>query len=535
MRLTEPAAAERANPTAGVGLEVSFRVLLPGWIYGADMTRQQHLSPVAATGVLTIGEWVRDDLPDLLWPALFLADAGSAKIVRLARWQKAVQADLAGRVDPQVLADGLDGRLTSLNRLVEAAPEARNIILAQTYGHEVLPRSVARVLAAFPDRPAAWFVDVETTPLDQPGVNLLARAVLEAVRDGHREALIKCLTIWSAVQARTFRADKPTIALLKPYPNDPVTRSAADSMIRASWDAERNLNLLRDPTRFDGAAWWAETFWGINAAATRCVRRRETDQPSDGATGTGGRHSESAADGGERLRRSATTLLSDYAEALEAAPARHYAERERQEVHAGFVARAGRAVIAALGAPGLWSLEHGAHVTKLLVEARIHLRWMAFQDYSIYRVYREHGEGKERLYARIAEEMSQTGITIHRAAETEDSFAGRSLRAMAEECGLLDLYQHVYLRADGATRSEWWAVATDAVEQCRNILHRGHLIPALDPAPGGDLELAASWVHSFHELIGLSRQILGMAEETAPDEPSPPADDEALVPEEQPA
>ena len=27
-----------------------------------------YRSPLAATGVLTIGDWVRDDLPDLLWP-----------------------------------------------------------------------------------------------------------------------------------------------------------------------------------------------------------------------------------------------------------------------------------------------------------------------------------------------------------------------------------------------------------------------------------------------------------------------------------
>jgi len=38
-----------------------------------------YRSPLAATGVLTIGDWVRDDLPDLLWPVLTLSELGTAE------------------------------------------------------------------------------------------------------------------------------------------------------------------------------------------------------------------------------------------------------------------------------------------------------------------------------------------------------------------------------------------------------------------------------------------------------------------------
>lgn len=188
-----------------------------------------------------------------------------------------------------------------------------------------------------------------------------------------------------------------TVGLLKPYPNDPVTRASADSMIRAAWATERNVKLLRDPTRFDTTAQWAEVFWGINSATTRCVRRRETGHSSPDQTSTsGGRHSESTADGSERLRRTATAAMSSYAEALEATPAL-------------------------------------------------------------------------------------------------------------------------------------------AMEQCRNILHRGHLIPNLDPPPVGDIGLATSWVHGLQALIDLSREILGVDETTATDDPSSLTADEDPVPEEQPA
>lgn len=88
------------------------------------------------------------------------------------------------------------------------------------------------------------------------------------------------------------------------------------------------------------------------------------------------------------------------------APSRLY-EQERQEVHAGLVARSAREVVAALGAPDFWCVEHGAHIGRTLVEVRIYLEWMALQDPSIYRTYQEYGAGKAKLYARIAAEVPQ--------------------------------------------------------------------------------------------------------------------------------
>ncbi len=55
-----------------------------------------YRSPLAATGVLHLGDWVRDDLPDLLWPVLVLSELGTAEGHRFLRWQKAVQSELAG-------------------------------------------------------------------------------------------------------------------------------------------------------------------------------------------------------------------------------------------------------------------------------------------------------------------------------------------------------------------------------------------------------------------------------------------------------
>ncbi|MDQ2847829.1 MAG: DUF5677 domain-containing protein [Actinomycetota bacterium] len=203
---------------------------------------------------------------------------------------------------------------------------------------------------------------------------------------------------------------------------------------------------------------------------------------------------------------------------------------ERQEVHAGLVARAGRDLITALGAPDLWCMEHGSHIIRVLVEVRIYLQWMATQDATIYRSFQEYGAGKAKLYARIMDELPaearrpdfeeavkeveglshNDGPLDHRTVDTRDSFAeGKSIRAMASECGLLDLYRQAYSMASGVAHSEWWSVETHAMERCLNVLHGGHLIPSLSLSAGGNVDLARSWVDQFYALVRQSLQILG--------------------------
>jgi hypothetical protein len=104
-------------------------------------------------------------------------------------------------------------------------------------------------------------------------------------------------------------------------------------------------------------------------------------------------------------------------------------------------------------------------------------------------------------------------IIDHRVVDTRDSFAeGKSIRAMAEECGLLDLYRQAYYMASGIAHSEWWSIETHAMERCLNVLHGGHLVPSLSLNLGGNVELATSWVDQLYTLIQISLQILGTDE-----------------------
>lgn len=492
---------------------------------------RRYVPELAATGVLNLGDWVRDDLPDLIWPALLLALRGTEAALGFVRWQEAVQGDLRDTAGPKELAECLDGRLTGVERLADLHAGADVIVRRRAEEFDLLPPSVVAVLEGYPDRPATWLVEGDLRPPGREEIDLLAQAIVEAISDGHREAVIKCLQIWSAVQAGTFSSDVKTIELLKSYPNDLATRSLADSMVRASWGGMKEVLLHGDPSRFDGSIRWAKVFWGSNSMTTACVRRRDADNPDDGETGAsaevGGTSDEPAGDG-DHLQQLAMDLVSSYAEALETAPSLLY-DQERQEVHAGLVCRAGREVIAVLGCPDLWCVEHGSHVTRVLVEVRIYLQWMATQDPRIYRQFQEYGSGKAKLYAEIIDEVPTEAripefdeaieelrrlshndqVIDHRIVDTGDSFAGKSIRAMATECGLLDLYRHAYYVSSGVSLSEWWSLETHAMERCRNVLHRGHLIPSMSLNPGGNVALACSWVDQLYALTRTSLGLLG--------------------------
>ncbi len=500
-----------------------------------------YKSPLAATGVLSITNWLKDDLPDLLWPALVLAERGNDSARQFVQWQEAVQAQLAHYSDNGWVAERLDGRLTNLATLAERFPAASAIVVDEASRRGLLSDEVRRALASYPYLPARWLVgDVEVTPPQQEDLDLLRDAVFGLMKDDHRQALLKCFRTWSTVQAGTFRSSAEIVDLLKDYPGEPSKRAAADSAVRAMWGAHKAMIEIDDQHHFDKAIEWARMFWGMNSMTSGCIRKREIEDAQE--TNGEGSHASNPSDrtahptpmpdGGEHLRRFTMDLLASFVEAQETAPANLYANA-RQEVVSGLVARAGRDLIAVLGAPDLWCLEHGAHIGRTLVEVKIYLHWMAQQDPEIYRQFQEYGAGKAKLYARISDELPDDARTAgfresidelsrlshnddvmdHRIVDTRDTFAeGKSIRVMADEAGLLDLYRQAYSLASGVAHSEWWSVETHAMEPCLNVLHGMHQIPSLSLNYGGNVELANAWVDQFYSLVRTGLRILGTDE-----------------------
>jgi hypothetical protein len=493
-------------------------------------------------------DWFKDDLPDLLWPALVLAEQGNESVRRFVRWQKAVQDELAEHGETVLVAESLDGRLTHLSALAERFPGSANVMVEEATLFGLLSESVRRALGSYPFMPALWLTgQAEFRPPELAELKLIRGALLGVLQDSHREALLKCFRTWSAVQAGTFSSDAKTSELLKHYPGDEDTRSAADTTVRAGWGAHKLAVLINDPNHFDEAIKWARVFWGANSMTTPCIRKRESESEDDASAAQDGDDMDdkpsadllagdaaptSVPADGAHLRQLTMDLLSSFVEALETAPARLH-DKERQEVISGLVARAGRDLIAVLTAPDLWCMEHGAHIVRMLVETKIYLHWMPQQDPSIYREFQEYGAGKAKLYARISDEVPAGArkagfeeaideferlshnhdVFDHRVVDTRDTFAGgKSIRAMAEDAGLLDFYRQAYSLASGVAHSEWWSVETHAMEPCVNVLHGLHLIPSLSLSFGGNVRLATSWVDQFYSLVRTALGILGTDE-----------------------
>lgn len=537
--------------------------------------RRVFTPPLAATGVLVIGDWFKDDLPDLLWPALVLAEQGNGVIRSFVAWQKAVQNALAEHDQAAFVAESLDGRLTNLARLAMKIPSAAAMVAEQADDHGLLSAEVRSVLTSYPYMPVPWLTaDVEVHVFEQADIDLVRRALLEALSDGHREALMKCLRTWSTVQAGTFSSDQQTIDLLKTYPGEAESRSRADTVVRSQWGALKGMQMVEDPSYFDQSIRWARVFWGANSMTSQCVRKREAESettPTPASDGSAWNethvpvaeseaevatapphvspHPDSKPDApddrpavvddvgagatpvppdGAHLRQFTMDLLSSFVEALETAPARLH-DKERQEVVAGLVSRAGRDLIAVLTAPDLWCMEHGAHIVRMLVETKIYLHWMAQQDPGIYREFQVYGAGKAKLYARIADEVPaeartpvyqeamdeferlshNQSIIDYRIVDTRDTFAqGKSIRSMAKETGLLDFYRQAYSQASGVAHSEWWSIETHAMERCLNVLHGLHLIPSLSLSLGGNVQLATAWVNQFYSLVRTAFRML---------------------------
>lgn len=505
-------------------------------------------SPLAATGILVVGNWVKDDFPDLLWPALVMEEQGIDSFRQFVQWQKAVQEGLAHHGEVAWVAEALDGRLSQLDSLAARFPDSSAIVVEKASRYGLLSEGVCSALASYPYRPAKWLVgDIEDKSPEPRDLKLVRDALLSVMRDDHREAVIKCFRIWSTIQAGTFRSNGPAIDLLKYYPGDMATRASADTTVRAMWSAHKGMVEVDDPNHFDEAIKWGRMFWGINSMTSRCIRKRDAESPDgdfaeptdsgqDGLMPASGHSNASEPtpmpEGGENLRQFTMDVLSSFVEALETAPA-HLHANERQEVVSGLVTRAGRDLIAVLGAPDLWCSEHGAHIGRMLVEVKIYLHWMAQQDSTIYKQFQEYGAGKAKLYAAISNELPDEAQTAgfresidelqrlshnddvldHRTVDTRDSFAsGKSIRAMADEAGLLDFYRQAYSLSSGVVHSEWWSVETHAMEPCLNVLHGMHLIPSLSLNLGGNVELATSWADQLYSLVRTGLQILGTDE-----------------------
>jgi hypothetical protein len=506
--------------------------------------------------------WARDDLPDLLLPILLLATQGDSGIRNLVRAQAQVLAEF-----PELFQNGqcrlLDGRLTGLDSVpLDSWARTDERLLGILTNLHAIPEQFVMLYHLYPDMPGAWLL--HTPESEQPSeadketfLGILAQSIYAVLTDGHLEAMVKAVPLFWSIQSGQGSIDPQFHEILRGYPN-PASPSLADTMIRASFGASRGRDEQLFPTLAVERQRWAAGFWRQNWRLTNCMPAEfiedeaEAQADGDGATDSepsaeadthDGTTDEDIYDLQQSLVEATSDLMNQFLRATWAeAESVDLWEPAKHEVVTGLVNRAGRAVLNAFQAPDSWNGEHLSDVTRKLVETEIYLSWMQLQDPAVYDRYQKFGIGKRKLNnAHLKRVLSELPPELRPPAVEQavrhneskmggpgaedfidvstESFMGKTMRTMADEAGLLALYNLEYQTLSGNNHGEWWAIEDYAMQRCLNPLHRGHQIASLEPFPTAPT--------APQLLVNLLDRVVHLAQEqlvpTVPDDQDPNA------------
>lgn len=428
-----------------------------GVLAGHYRQGRRFTPPIMAMAGSMANEWVRDDLPDLLWPLCLAALHGDPGLVYYREFQELV-IQTVGQEQIDELDVAVDGRLTSLDR---TPVEIRDDIVEALRDHhrfeELLPEEILGVMRMYGDLPGRWLlVDpwtvVGESHLEEP-MNFLARAVVTVVGDRHLNAIVKAATFGWLVLNRRVHFPSEFGEVLIDYPVNEEKRGAADAMILSSFLAFKAMDVQADPGIGELREDWASRFWNANRKLSACMPEDEVREASEAANeepvsndaGAGnasdeGESAEGAADTGDDAEERETSeisigeLVDEYLKRLgsiagalseafydpDLALNLHRPARAEvlvglatRAIRVGLATRAIRGVAAVIRAPLMWTGENGANVMRMLFETRVVLLWlMAQDDESVFEQYQEYGRGKRKLHKRhveaVAEELGES-------------------------------------------------------------------------------------------------------------------------------
>ena len=496
------------------------KLVQKGALAGHYRKGRTYKPPLIAYEATAPTDWIKEDFPDLLWPASLAVIERYSSGKLFADAQQLV-VDNLGR-DEALSGPPLDGRLSSLGRVDEdMRVPIQEALYASHLATRLFPEQLLSVLQLYDGCPGQWLftqaaVSLKTLPPTEDAIKFLVQVLVAAIKDGTVNALTKFPTIGWRVITRSGTFDPELVEVLRDYPIDLKTRPMAESTIRSTFLAMKAANSYSDPEANPLATKWAESFWRQNQEFTLCVLE-EAALPVQAARGD--------AIDDDTVEELLQRLRSSYERfAALAAAAQIEVPTPRHEVLVGHVVRAYRALEALVRAPHMWTGEHASPVTRLLFEAQIFIRWMLKQgNDDVFFQYQSYGLGKRKLLKqhvkRLLERLGDQAPDMFKAyAESleqktggdrgdqfqavslDSTFSGLTVRQMAEQVGMLDEYRHVYQSASGITHGEWWAIEDYAMQRCQNPLHLFHRLPSLEEFRS-EPEFMGTLINFFDRLI----------------------------------
>lgn len=437
-------------------------------------------------------DWERDLVPEHLWLAA-LADTFT---LGKAHEPYSTFLDALDEFwDGDWIAFGLLSDFGALSeaRRTEFKEKHRDLI------RDLFHVPVGRVLAFYPDCPAAWLIDKEV--LDDEGhldpevelgrLRRLITRLLPGKDDyaGHLRAL---------PLGRAFKHDKVEFTerieatkLFPKYPGD----CTEEEQYRVQSTARSSLNMMHGNIQRFQERVWPKYFWRHNHNLATC---RST------AVGLGGSAPQVPEPEIEALcgaLRENASAARAYLERLSTVYKYDLYDPDRDQILLGLFSRATRLFVVAFEDPNLWARDLGGIVLRCLVDTAITFSYLAQKATpDEFRKFREYGEGQEKLLMLHLQATyeGQRSLEGREASDIAGDLGGvmpelidielghwtkKDSRKLAMAVGMERFYRLVYSPTSNDMHGSWMSLKHSNLHRCAEPLHRFHRIPSVAEPP----------------------------------------------------
>lgn len=468
-------------------------------------------------------DWERDVLPEYLWIGA-LAETFTLQKAHLPFADLLDALDSVWGAAPRVPMGFLSD--------FAAVPESRRMEFKQRHQRlitKAFQEPIGRILAFYPENPAAWLADEEFLAtggsLDpEAEFAVLRRLVLQLLPGrGDTAGHLRVLPITRLAKhgkihlprGRDFTGE--LVDAFARYPDQCTDdeKRYVESICRAI-----AVGLMGDYAPFG----WSQYFWRHNYDLAVC---RPVVLPLKGARPVTREEGENIV--GILSRNSARARTYPDSVARSVKPDLYAPERD--EVLFGLIARVVRLYVLTCEDSNLWARDMAGILLRCLTDAAINFAYLARRGTAEdFERFRQYGEGQQKLLMLHLQDTypGQQSLEGRTSLDLADelgnfmpellpielgSWSKKDSRKLAQEAGLEPWYRLVFTPASSDLHGSWFSLKSSNLCRCVEILHRFHRLPTFaEPPMFVGTALVAQEI--LEECIRIGVQVLSYPEPT---------------------
>lgn len=459
---------------------------------GIDKHKRERKKLIAPINKLPLGQinWPRDILPEFLWIEYLRQSYNEIMFLELySHFVKNIGS--YAETPPPFL-----GLISDFGRIPEEKKEA---ILEE---HKQLIKTAFAepfgiIIRLYPDSPATWLLSEEWLSnesfSDSTSISSL-KTTVEKIFPGKDAytGYLRMIPLRPLFQMGKIRLPK-SLDIVELLPKYPHGLSNEDRAHCESFG--RNvLNMMIQENIGDRV--WSQYFWRRNFELSPCEKldkgKKIVDQTID----------DKWLDNIYQICENNSSVLKEYLNHIVDSYVIDLFSPETDEVILGLFSRIIRLTSLILTNPLLWSYDLSRILLRCLSDTTITYCYLiAKNDSQLFQSFIDYGTGKEKLLLLHLQDThpgtrTVTGESIDQLAshlgggfspELIDINLGDwkdvSVRDMANECNLMDIYRIIYDPTSSDIHGTWTSIKNTNLTYCVNPLHRYHRLPQLEDPP----------------------------------------------------